>query len=57
MYKIKYAKKKNKKSSPFFAIIPSGKLLVMILTSPKAVLDKFRKNSHSQKNIYTLNNN
>jgi len=34
MYKIKYAKKKNKKSSPFFAIVPSGKLLVMILTSP-----------------------
>lgn len=55
MYKIKHPKKRN--SSLFMAVVPSGKTLVSILTSPKAVLDKLKKNGQDINNNYKINNN
>jgi len=57
MYRMKHPKKRSKKSSPFFAIVPSGETLVGILTSPKAVVDRFKKNKGDARKIYRVNNN
>ncbi len=57
MYQIKHPKKRSKKSSPFFAFVPSGNILVGILTSPKAIVDRFKKNKGDAKKIYRVNNN
>ena len=56
MSRIKYASTNNKKSS-FFAIVPQGDTLVEVLTSPKKVFDKLRKNSLDMKKNYKINNN
>ena len=54
MFKMKHPKKKNGK---IMAVVPTGDTLVGVLTSPKAVLDKLRKNSRDMKKVYTSNSN
>lgn len=56
MSRVKYAKSKTKKSS-FFAFVPQGDTLVEVLSSPKKVIDRLRKNSQNIKNNYKINNN
>ncbi|MFQ5452873.1 MAG: hypothetical protein ACE5D6_01645 [Candidatus Zixiibacteriota bacterium] len=57
MYKIKPASKSSKKSSPFFAFVRSGELLVTVLSSPKSVVECFKKNKNNIKKIHSINNN
>ena len=56
VYKLKQPKNK-KKNSPFMAVVPNGKTLVGVMTSPKAVFDRFRKNSRDVDKIYSVNEN
>ena len=57
MFKLKHPKKKKDNSSPFMAVVPSGKTLVGVLTSPKAVFERFRKNGRDINKVYTVNDN
>ena len=57
MYKLKQPKNKKGQNSPFMAVVPNGKTLVGVLTSPKAVFDRLRKNSRDVDKIYSVNDN
>ena len=55
MYSLKSPN--SKKKSPFMAVVPRGKTLVGVLTSSKAVVDRFRKNNSDIKKVFSINNN
>lgn len=55
MYSLK--RPNSKKKSPFMAVVPRGKTLVGVLTSSKAVVDRFRKNNSDIKKVFSINNN
>lgn len=57
MYKLKQPKNKKGKNSQIMAVVPNGKTLVGVMTSPKAILDRFRKNSRDMNKIYSVNDN
>jgi hypothetical protein len=39
------------------AVVPKGKTLVGVLTSSKAVVDRFRKNSSDIRKVFSINDN
>lgn len=55
MYSLK--RPNSKKRTPFMAVVPRGKTLVGVLTSSKAVVDRFRKNNSDIKKVFSINDN
>lgn len=47
----------SKKKTQFMAVVPRGKTLVGVLTSSKAVVDRFRKNNSDIKKVFSINDN
>jgi hypothetical protein len=55
MYSLK--RPNSKKKTPFMAVVPRGKTLIGVLTSSKAIVDRFRKNSSDIRKVFTINDN
>lgn len=55
MYSLK--RPNSKKKTQFMAVVPRGKTLVGVLTSSKAVVDRFRKNNSDIKKVFSINDN
>ena len=55
MYSLK--RPNSKKKTPFMAVVPKGKTLIGVLTSSKAVVDRFKKNSSDIRKVFSINDN